>query len=87
MSGYEWKAANRVSQRLAHSSTLRYAGGLIFRVRNGYGSRPAAVAALTPTRGLEPRTRPPRDGSAVGGACVGVSVGVDVGTDVECRFR
>ena len=53
---YEWEAANRISQRLAHSSTPRNAGGLNFRVRDGYGCRPAAVAALTPTRGLEPRT-------------------------------
>ena len=52
---YEWEAAKRVSQRLAHSSTCRNAGGLNFRVRDGYGCRPAAVAALTPTRGIEPR--------------------------------
>ena len=51
---YEWEAAIRWSQRLAHSSTCRNAGGLILRVRDGYGSGPAAVAALTPTHGIEP---------------------------------
>ncbi len=51
---YEWWAANRGSQRLAHSSTDRYAGGLNFRVRDGYGCCPAAVAALTPTTGNDP---------------------------------
>ena len=51
----EWQAANRVSQRLAHSSTHRNAGGLNFRVRDGYGCGPAAVAALTPTCGFEPQ--------------------------------
>ena len=51
----EWQAANRVSQRLAHSSTHRNAGGLNFRVRDGYGCCPAAMAALTPIRGIEPR--------------------------------
>ena len=51
---YEWQAANRISQRLAHSSTDRNAGGLIFRVRDGYGSGPAAMAALIPTNGIEP---------------------------------
>ena len=55
---YEWEAANRISQRLSHSSTRRNAGGLIFRVRDGYGSCPAAVAALMPTRGIEPRRGP-----------------------------
>ena len=54
----EWKAAYLFSQRLAHSSTRGNAGGLIFRVRDGYGSDPAAVAALTPTRGIEPRRGP-----------------------------
>ena len=48
-------AANRISQRLSYSSTPRNAGGLNFRVRDGYGWNPAAVAALTPTRGIEPR--------------------------------
>src|SRR6056297_2346627 len=48
------EAAKRVSQRVAHSSTHRNAGGLIFRVRDGYGRNPAAVAAVTPTDGLEP---------------------------------
>ena len=51
---YEWEAANRVSQRLAHSSTPRHAGELNFRVRDGYGCYLAAVAALTPTNGIEP---------------------------------
>jgi hypothetical protein len=50
------EAANRVSQRLSYSSTHRNAGGLNFRVRDGYGCNPAAMAALTPTRGVEPRT-------------------------------
>ena len=49
------EAANRVSQRLSYSSTRRNAGGLNFRVRNGYGCCPAAMAALTPIRGIEPR--------------------------------
>ena len=48
------EAAKRVSQRVAHSSTHRNAGGLIFRVRDGYGRNPAAVAAVTPTSGIEP---------------------------------
>ena len=48
------EAANRVSQRLAHSSTPRYADGLNFRVRDGYGCHPTALAASTPTHGLEP---------------------------------
>ena len=51
----EWEAANRVSQRLSYSSTHRNAGGLNFRVRDGYGCDPAAMAALTPIRGIEPR--------------------------------
>ena len=51
MSG--WAATER-SQRLAHSSTSPYAGRLNFRVRDGYGCLPAALAALTPTDGLEP---------------------------------
>jgi hypothetical protein len=48
------EAANRVSQRVAHSSRPRYAGGLNFRVRDGYGCLPAALAAFIPTDGLEP---------------------------------
>ena len=51
--------AGQLSQRLSHSSTHRNAGGLNFRVRDGYGCFPAALAALTPTRGIEPR----RDGA------------------------
>ena len=51
---YEWSAANRRSQRVSHSSSCRYAGGLIFRVRDGYGRIPAAVAAVTPIDGIEP---------------------------------
>src|SRR5699024_10866528 len=47
--------ARQFSQRFAHSSTRWNAGGLICRVRDGYGSRPAAVAALMPIRGVEPR--------------------------------
>ena len=53
------QAANQLSQRLAHSSTRWNAGGLIFRVRDGYGSGPAAMAALIPTNGIEPL--PPAD--------------------------
>ena len=48
-------AANRISQRLSYSSTPRNAGGLNFRVRDGYGCDPAAMAALMPIRGIEPR--------------------------------
>ena len=48
------EAANRSFQRLAHSSTARNAGGLNFRVRDGYGCHPAALAASMPTSGLEP---------------------------------
>ena len=51
---YEWSAANQLSQRVSHSSTHQYADGLIFRVRDGYGRNPAAVAALTPINGIEP---------------------------------
>ncbi len=47
-------AAKRISQRLAHSSTHRNAGELIFRVRDGYGRYLAAVAALMPINGIEP---------------------------------
>ena len=39
-------AANRISQRLAHSSTRRNAGGLIFRVRDGYGRQPRRCGRL-----------------------------------------
>ena len=53
--GQRVEAANRVSQRLSYSSTRRNAGGLNFRVRDGYGCNPAAMAALTPIRGIEPR--------------------------------
>ena len=53
--GMNGQAANRVSQRLSYSSTHRNAGGLNFRVRDGYGCFPAAMAALTPIRGIEPR--------------------------------
>lgn len=49
------EAATRGSQRIAHSSTSRYAGGLNFRVRNGYGCFPTALAAFMPTLGFEPR--------------------------------
>ena len=38
-------AAIQASRRLAHFSTTGNAGGLIFRVRYGYGSCPAAMAA------------------------------------------
>ena len=55
---YEWEAANRCSQGLAHPSTRRHAGELNFRVRDGYGCYLAAVAALTPTSGIEPLSRP-----------------------------
>lgn len=48
------EAANRVSQRLAHSSTGRYADRLNVRVRDGYGCVPAALAAFMPTDGIEP---------------------------------
>ena len=37
--------SGRISQRRAHSSTQGNVGGLIFRVRDGYGSLPAAMAA------------------------------------------
>lgn len=47
----------QISQRLAHSSTQGYADGLIFRVRDGYGSFPAAMAALMPTCGIEPQLK------------------------------
>ena len=50
------EAANRISQRLSYSSTRRNAGGLNCRVRDGYGWNPAAMAALMPTRGIEPRS-------------------------------
>ena len=50
------QAANRISQGFAHPSTPRNASGLIVRVRDGYGSCPTAVAAFTPTRGIEPRS-------------------------------
>jgi hypothetical protein len=46
--------ARQFSQWLAHTSTRRNAGGLICRVRDGYGSDPAAVAASRPTHGIEP---------------------------------
>lgn len=46
--------AGQFSQRLAHSSTRWNAGGLICRVRDGYGSCPAAMAALMPIDGIEP---------------------------------
>ena len=48
------EAAIRIFQRFAHSSTPRNAGGLNFRVRNGYGCFPTAVAAFTPIDGIEP---------------------------------
>ena len=53
----EWmsgEAATRGSQRLAHASTARDVGGLNFRVRDGYGCVPAALAAFMPTDGIEP---------------------------------
>ncbi len=50
------EAANQDSQRVAHSSTARYAGGLNVRVRDGYGCLPAALAAFMPTGGIEPPT-------------------------------
>jgi hypothetical protein len=50
------EAANQDFQRVAHSSTLRYAGGLNVRVRDGYGCFPAALAAFMPTDGIEPST-------------------------------
>ncbi len=46
MKEYEWEAANRVSQRLAHSSTPRHAGELNFRVRDGYGCNPRRCGRL-----------------------------------------
>ncbi len=46
--------AGQLSQRLSYSSTHWNAGRLIFRVRDGYGSDPAALAALTPICGIEP---------------------------------
>lgn len=48
------EAAKWVSQRLAHSSTHHNADRLNFRVRDGYGCNPAAMAALTPIHGIEP---------------------------------
>ncbi len=48
-------AANRISQRVAHSSTRRNAGELIFRVRDGYGRQPHRYGRLTLSRGVEPR--------------------------------
>ena len=56
-------AANQVSQRLSYSSTRRNAGGLNFRVRDGYGCNPTAMAAVTPIRGIEPRPKRVRDAS------------------------
>lgn len=38
--GMNSEAANRRSQRVSHSSTCRNAGGLNFRVRDGYGCSP-----------------------------------------------
>ena len=58
--------ARQFSQRFAHSSTRWNAGGLICRVRDGYGSRPAAVAALMPIRGVEPRKAGDRWADAFG---------------------
>lgn len=49
--------AGQFSQRLSYSSTRWNAGGLIFRVRDGYGSCPAAVAASMPIRGIEPQSQ------------------------------
>jgi hypothetical protein len=49
--------AGQFSQRLSYSSTRGNAGGLIFRVRDGYGSCPAAMAALTPIYGIEPQSK------------------------------
>ena len=40
------EAANRVSQRLSYSSTRRNAGGLNFRVRDGYGCEPHRCGRL-----------------------------------------
>jgi hypothetical protein len=40
-------AALRGSRRLSHFSTARNVDGLIFRVRDGYGSFPAAMAATS----------------------------------------
>ena len=51
---YEWEAANQCSQGVAHPSTWPYAGELNFRVRDGYGCCLAALAASTPTDGIEP---------------------------------
>ena len=48
-------AANRISQRVAHSSTRRNAGELIVRVRDGYGRQPHRYGRLTLSRGIEPR--------------------------------
>ena len=48
------QAANDRSQRIAHSSSWPNAGGLHFRVRDGYGCVATAVAAFTPTSGVEP---------------------------------
>ncbi len=48
------EAAKRISQRVAHSSTDRNVGELIFRVRDGYGRHLATVAAVMPIGGIEP---------------------------------
>ncbi len=48
------EAAKRGSQRVAHSSTDRNVGELIFRVRDGYGRHLATMAAVMPTGGIEP---------------------------------
>ncbi len=48
------EAAKRISQRVAHSSTDRNVGELIFRVRDGYGRYLATVAAVMPIGGIEP---------------------------------
>ena len=46
----KWQTACLSSRRLAHYSTGRYAGGLYFRVRNGTGCYPAAMAVLPKLR-------------------------------------
>ena len=62
------EAANHGSQRISHSSTAWNAGGLNFRVRNGYGCVPTALAASMSTFGIEPNSRASVDGPARGAA-------------------
>ena len=51
-------AAHRGSRELSYLSTARYVSGLNFRVRNGSGCVPAAVAAITGGRKLRVQFSP-----------------------------